>query len=81
MDSLAFLVAAIVVTVLLLGAVATTLSAIGWRVAGAIVGVLAIAAAGSLGWRVPQAWAIWLPPLLAGAWAFWRGRDGGSPRR
>ena len=67
MDSLAFLVAAIVVTVLLLGAVATTLSA--------IVGILAMVAAGSLGWRVPHAWALWLPPLLAGAWAFWRGRD------
>ena len=81
MESLAFLVAAIVGTVLTLGTVAAILSFAGWRTAGAIVGVLAIVAAGSLGWRVPQAWAIWLPPLLAGAWAFWRGRDGGSPRR
>lgn len=81
MESLALLAAAIVGTVLVLGAVAATLSAVGWRTAGAIVGVLAVVAAGSLGWRVPQAWAIWLPPLLAGAWAFWRGRDGGSPRR
>jgi hypothetical protein len=75
MESLALLVAAIVGTVLLLGAVAAVLSIAGWRTAGAIVGVLAIVAAGSLGWRVPQAWAIWLPPLVAGAWAFWRGRE------
>jgi len=81
MESLALLVAAIVGAVLLLGAVAAALSAVGWRTAGAIVGVLAMVAAGSLGWRVPQAWAIWLPPLIAGAWSFWRGRDGGSPRR
>ena len=81
MESLALLAAAITATVLLLGVIASLLSAIGWRTAGAIVGVLAMVAAGSLGWRVPQAWAIWLPPLLAGAWAFWRGRDGGSPRR
>jgi hypothetical protein len=75
MESLAFLVAAIVATVLLLGLVAAVLSACGWRIAGGIVGVLAIVASGSLGWQVPQAWAIWLPPLVAGAWAFWRGRD------
>jgi hypothetical protein len=75
MESLAFLVAAIVATVLLLGLVAAVLSACGWRVAGGIVGVLAIVASGSLGWQVPQAWAIWLPPLVAGAWAFWRSRD------
>jgi hypothetical protein len=75
MESLALLVACIVGTVLLLGAVAAVLSIAGWRTAGAIVGVLAIVAAGSLGWRVPQAWAIWLPPLVAGAWAFWRGRE------
>jgi hypothetical protein len=75
MESLALLVACIVGTVLLLGAVAAVLSITGWRTAGAIVGVLAIVAAGSLGWRVPQAWAIWLPPLVAGAWAFWRGRE------
>jgi hypothetical protein len=75
MESLALLVACIVGTVLLLGAVAAVLSLAGWRTAGAIVGVLAIVAAGSLGWRVPQAWAIWLPPLVAGAWAFWRGRE------
>lgn len=81
MESLALLAAAIVGTVLILGAVSATLSAVGWRTAGAIVGVLAIVAAGSLGWQVPQAWAIWLPPLIAGGWAFWRGRDGGSPRR
>jgi hypothetical protein len=75
MESLAFLVAAIVATVLILGVVAAVLSAWGWRVAGGIVGVLAIVASGSLGWQVPQAWAIWLPPLVAGAWAFWRSRD------
>jgi hypothetical protein len=75
MESLALLVACIIGTVLLLGAVAAVLSIAGWRTAGAIVGVLAIVAAGSLGWRVPQAWAIWLPPLVAGAWAFWRGRE------
>jgi hypothetical protein len=75
MESLALLAAAITATVLLLGAIASLLSAIGWRTAGAIVGVLAMVAAGSLGWRVPQAWAIWLPPLIAGAWSFWRGRD------
>lgn len=75
MESLALLAAAITATVLLLGVIASLLSAIGWRTAGAIVGVLAMVAAGSLGWRVPQAWAIWLPPLIAGAWSFWRGRD------
>jgi hypothetical protein len=74
MESLAFLVAAIVATTLLLGAVASLLSSFGWRTAGAIVGVLAMVAAGSLGYTSPQAWAIWAPPLLAGAWAFWRGR-------
>ena len=76
MESLAYLVAAIVGTVLTLGVVAAILSFVGWRIAGAIVGILAMVAAGSLGWQVPQAWAIWLPPLIAGAWAFWRGRDG-----
>ena len=81
MESLAILVAAIVGTVLTLGAVAAILSLAGWRIAGAIVGILAMVAAGSLGWQVPQAWAIWMPPLLAGAWAFWRGRDGQSPPR
>ena len=75
MESLAFLVAAIVATAALLGVVAAVLSACGWRVAGGVVGVLAIVACGSLGWYVPQAWAIWLPPLAAGAWAFWRGCD------
>lgn len=75
MESLALLAAAITATVLLLGVVASLLSAIGWRTAGAIIGVLAMVVAGSLGWRVPQAWAIWLPPLIAGAWSFWRGRD------
>lgn len=75
MESLALLAAAITAAVLLLGVIASLLSAIGWRTAGAIVGVLAMVAAGSLGWRVPQAWAIWLPPLIAGAWSFWRGRD------
>lgn len=75
MESLALLAAAITAAVLLLGVIASLLSAIGWRTAGAIVGVLAIVAAGSLGWQVPQAWAIWLPPLIAGAWSFWLGRD------
>ena len=81
MESLALLVAAIVGTVLTLGVVASILSFAGRRIAGAIVGILAMVAAGSLGWQVPQAWAIWLPPLLAGAWAFYRGRDGQSPPR
>ena len=66
MTSLAILVAAVVGTVLLLGAVAATLSALGWRIAGGIVGVLAIVASGSLGWQVPQAWAT-APPHLEAA--------------
>ena len=69
MESLALLVALVTLSIVGIGVLAVAMSLAGWRAAGGMVGVVAVAAGIWLGVTVPHAWGLWLIPLACGAWA------------
>jgi len=72
MESLARAAALIVLVNLALPVLACGLSLAGLRTAGAVVGVVALAALGGFAWVAPQAWTFWVPLGLAALWAVGR---------
>jgi len=72
MESLARVAALIVFVNLALPVLACGLSLAGLRTAGAVVGVVALAALGGFAYVAPQAWLFWLPLGLAALWAVGR---------
>lgn len=72
MESLAAAAAVIVTVVWGVALTAAGFSLGGARLIGGGVGVAGIAIAFLLGYAMPHAWAVWLPPLAASAWCVLR---------
>ena len=66
MESLAFVAAMVMLTTWSCAVGALALSIAGYRITGAVAGLLAVIVSVSLWRAVPHAVPVWLPPLIAG---------------